>query len=57
MGGVDTEVPSNLVNHVAQLTKQLQRQQGVVNAFKLTLWRYANHVEDSTVLRNANRAR
>ena len=31
VGGADTEVLSNLVNHVAQLTKQLQRQQGVVN--------------------------
>ena len=31
MGGADTEVLSNLVNHVAQLTKQLQRQQGAVN--------------------------
>ena len=28
----DTEVLINLVNHVAQLTKQLQRQQGAVNA-------------------------
>ena len=26
MGGPDTDVLSNLVNHVAQLTKQLQRQ-------------------------------
>ena len=32
VGGADTEVLSNLVNHVAQLTKQLQRQQGAVNA-------------------------
>ena len=31
VGGEDTEILSNLVNHVAQLTKQLQRQQGVVN--------------------------
>ena len=34
VGGVDTEVLSNLVNHVAQLTKQLQRQQGAVNAIQ-----------------------
>ena len=32
VGGVDTMVLRNLVNHVAQLTKQLQRQQGAVNA-------------------------
>ena len=32
VGGADTEVLSNLVSHVAQLTKQLQRQQDVVNA-------------------------
>ena len=34
MGGENTKVLSNLVNHVAQLTKQLQRQQGVVNAIQ-----------------------
>ena len=34
VGGADTEVLSNLVSHVAQLTKQLQRQQGVVNAIQ-----------------------
>ena len=28
VGGMDAEVLRNLVNHVAQLTKQLQRQQG-----------------------------
>ena len=32
VGGVDTMVLRNLVNHVAQLTRQLQRQQGAVNA-------------------------
>ena len=32
VGGADIEVLSNLVSHVAQLTKQLQTQQGVVNA-------------------------
>ena len=32
MGGANTEVLINLVNHVAQPTKQLQRQQGAVNA-------------------------
>ena len=36
--GADTEVLSNLVNHVAQLTKQLQRQQGVVNAIQANPW-------------------
>ena len=36
--GADTEVLSNLVNHVAQLTKQLQKQQGTVNAIQNNLW-------------------
>ena len=31
MARADIEVLSNLVNHVAQLTKQLQKQQGIVN--------------------------
>ena len=30
--GADIEVLSNLMNHVEQLTKQLQKQQGTVNA-------------------------
>ena len=34
----DIEVLSNLVNHVAQLTKQLQKQQGTVNAIQNNLW-------------------
>ena len=34
IGGANTEVLSNLVSHVAQLTKQLQRQQGSVNAIQ-----------------------
>ena len=34
VGGANMEVLSNLVNHVAQLTKQLQRQQGVVNSIQ-----------------------
>ena len=38
MGGANTEVLRNLVNHVAQLTKQLQRQQGVVNAIQTNPW-------------------
>ena len=38
MGGADTEVLSNLVNHVAQLTKHSQRQQGVVNDIQANLW-------------------
>ena len=38
MGGMDTEVLSNLVNHVSQLTKQLQRQQGAVNAIQTNPW-------------------
>ena len=38
VGGTDNEVLNNLVNHVAQLTKQLQRQQGTVNAFQTSPW-------------------
>ena len=38
MGDANTEVLSNLVSHVAQLTKQLQRQQGVVNAIEANPW-------------------
>ena len=36
--GADTEILSNLVNHVAQLTKQLQKQQGSVNAIQNSSW-------------------
>ena len=32
LGGTNNEVLSNLVTHVTQLTKQLTRQQGTVNA-------------------------
>ena len=35
--GADTEILSNLVNHVTQLTKQLQKQQGRVNAIQNNL--------------------
>ena len=38
MAGENTEVLSNLVNHVAQLTKQLQKQQGTVNAIQNNIW-------------------
>ena len=38
VAGADTEVLSNLVNHVAQLLKQLQKQQGTVNAIQNNLW-------------------
>ena len=34
----DNEVLSNLVTHVAQLTKQLTRQQGTANAIQTSLW-------------------
>ena len=36
--GVDTKILCNLVNHVTQLTKQLQKQQGTVNAIQSNLW-------------------
>ena len=38
MGGTDNEVLNNLVNHVAQLTKQLNRQQGTSNAIQTNPW-------------------
>ena len=34
MGGADMEVLSNFINHVTQLTKQLQRQQRAINAIQ-----------------------
>ena len=38
VGGTDNEVLNNLVNHVAQLTKQLTRQQGTANAIQTNPW-------------------
>ena len=38
IGRTDNEVLSNLVTHVAQLTKQLTRQQGTVNAIHTNPW-------------------
>ena len=38
IGGIDNEVLSNLVTHVAQLNKQLTRQQGTANAIQTNLW-------------------
>ena len=37
-GGTDNEVLNNLVNHVAQLIKQLTRQQGTANAIQTNPW-------------------
>ena len=38
-GGVDIEVLSNLVSHVAQLTKELQRQKGAaINSIHANPW-------------------
>ena len=36
--GADIEILSNMLNHVAQLTKQLQKQQGSINAIQNSLW-------------------
>ena len=36
--GTDIEVLNNLVTHVAHLTKQLYRQQGIVNAIQTNPW-------------------
>ena len=38
VGGKDNAVLNNLVNHVAQLTKQLNRQQGTANAIQTNPW-------------------
>ena len=38
VGGTDNEVLNNIVNHVAQLTKQLNRQQGTANAIQTNPW-------------------
>ena len=38
VGGADNEVLSNLVNHVAHLTKHLTKQQGTVNAVQTSSW-------------------
>ena len=38
IGGTDNEVLNNLVAHVAQLTKQLTRQQGTANAIQTNPW-------------------
>ena len=38
VGGTNNEVLSNLVTHVAQLTKQLTRQQGIANAIQTSPW-------------------
>ena len=38
VSGTDNEVLSNLVTHVAQLTKQLTRRQGTANAIQTSPW-------------------
>ena len=38
VGSTDNEVLNNLVTHVAQLTKQLTRQQGTENAIQTSPW-------------------
>ena len=38
LAGADTEVLINLVNHVVQLAKQLQKQKGTVNAIQNNPW-------------------
>ena len=38
VGGTDNAVLNNLVNHVTQLTKQLNRQQGTANAIQTNPW-------------------
>ena len=38
VGGTDNKVLNNLVNHVAQLTKQLIKQQGTINFVQTNPW-------------------
>ena len=38
IGGTSNEVLNNLVTHVVQLTKQLTRQQGTMNAIQTNPW-------------------
>ena len=38
IGSTENEVLNNLVTHVAQLTKQLTRQQGSLNAIQTSPW-------------------
>ena len=38
LAGADTMVLGNLLNHVAQLTRQLHKQQGTVNAIQNNPW-------------------
>ena len=38
VSGIDNEVLNNLVTHIAQLTKQLTRQQGTTNAIQTSPW-------------------
>ena len=38
VGSADDEVLSNLITHVAQLTKQLTKQQGTVNSVQTSPW-------------------
>ena len=45
VGGTDNEVLNNLVNHVAQLTKQLNRQQGTTNAIQTNPWELCEFCE------------
>ena len=54
VGGIDNEVLNNLVNHVAQLTKQLNRQQGQQMPYRPTHGSYVNFVEGSTIARNVS---
>ena len=57
VGGVDIDVLSNFVNHVAQLTKSYKDNKGQYMPFRITLRRYVILVEDITVLQNARQDR
>ena len=44
ISGIDNEVLNNLVTHVAQLTKQLTRQQGTAKAIQTSVVLTKTHV-------------
>ena len=54
VGGTDNEALSNLVNHVAQLTKQLTDSKVPRMPYRPTPGSCVSSVEDSTIAQNAS---
>ena len=55
IGRTDNGVLNNLVTHVAQLTKQLTRQQGAAYSIQTNPWELCEFYGDSTTAKNASR--